>query len=96
MSEFSLPLSIRDRGWLELRERLVRAARNIHFVAVSSNATNGAKLLVVSGNLADLAMSIPMSPEPGMSRTLVGASTLIALQDLQHEADNDDVPTPGR
>jgi hypothetical protein len=62
MAQFTLPLPARDRGWIELREQLARAARNMHFVAMSSDAVNGARLLLVSGNLADLAMSIPMSP----------------------------------
>jgi hypothetical protein len=96
MSEFSLPLSIRDRAWIEFRERLARAARNMHFVAVSNDTASGAKLLVVSGNLADLAMSIPMSPAPGMSGALVDASTLFAVQILQRDADNDDGFTQGR
>jgi hypothetical protein len=88
MSQFRLPLSERDRGWVDLRERLARAAREIHFVAVSSEAMNGAVLLVIAGNLADLAMSIPMSPAP---IGLVDASTLIATQVLHHRGRASDI-----
>jgi len=82
MSEFALPLSVRDQEWIELRERLARAARSMHFVALSSDAVNGPMLLVVAGRLAELAMSIPMCPTQPAG--LVDASTLLATQILQH------------
>ena len=97
MAQFTLPLSARDRGWIELRAHLARAARNMHFVAMSSDAANCAKLLLVSGNLADLAMSIPMSPEPRPVGGLVDGPTLFAAQALRRDADgNDNGEHPGR
>ena len=85
MSEFRLPLTQRDCSWLELRERLARAARELHFSAVSGDAANGPTLLVIAGNLAGLALSIPMSPTPnqGTPGGVVDASTLFATQVLQ-------------
>jgi len=83
MSEFTLPLRARDREWVELRERLARAARELHFSAVSNDAVNGAALLVIAGSLAGLAMSIPMCPAQRTSGGLVDASTLLAVQVLQ-------------
>jgi hypothetical protein len=95
MSEFTLPLGPRDREWVELRERLARAARELHFSAVSNDSMNGAALLAIAGSLAGLAMSIPMcpagssshgpihGPTHGMSGGLVDASTLLATQVLQ-------------
>jgi hypothetical protein len=82
VSEFCLPLSDRDLGWVDLRERLARAAREMHFAAVSSEAVNGAVLLALAGNLAELAMSIPLCPTPPAG--LVDVSTLLAVQVLQH------------
>jgi len=95
MSEFTYPLSRRDRGWIELRERLARAAREIHFVAIASDSVNGPALLNVAENLAGLAMSIPMSPIPEMPGGLVDVSTLLAAQALRGDsrADNE---TPDR
>jgi hypothetical protein len=81
MPEFKLPLSERDREWIALRERFARAARDMHFVAVSNDAVNGAMLLAVAGSLAELAMSIPLSPAPVPG--LVDSSTLLATQILQ-------------
>lgn len=62
MSEFALPLVPRDQQWLALRERFARAARELHFNAISNTAGNGAALLEISGRLARLAMSIPLPP----------------------------------
>ncbi len=64
MREFSNVLSPRDQGWLDLRERLARAAREMHFSATSLETGHGAALLMISGNLATLAMSIPMPSYP--------------------------------
>lgn len=83
MPEFALPPTSRDQGWSELRERLSRAAREMHFHAFSIGAANGPALLVISGNLAGLAMSIPLEPSNIGSIRLVDASTLFATQILQ-------------
>jgi hypothetical protein len=85
MSEFKLPLTPRDRSWIDLRERLARAARELHFSAVSGDPTNGQTLLVIAGNLAGLALSIPANPAQRMSGGLVDASTLFATQVLQRD-----------
>ena len=94
MFEFALPLTPRERGWLELRERLARAARELHFSAVSGDAANGPTLLVIAGNLAGLALSIPMQPSPAQATSdgsggLVDASTLFATQILQRAMQKD-------
>jgi hypothetical protein len=85
MSEFALPLTPHDRERLELCERLAHAARELHFSAVSSDAANGPTLLVIAGNLAGLALSIPMPPtvNQGTFGGVVDASTLFATQILQ-------------
>ena len=83
MSKFKLPLAPRDRGLIDLRERLACAARELHFSAVSGDATNGQTLLVIAGNLAGLALSIPARPAQQRSGGLVDASTLFATQILQ-------------
>ncbi|MGA7675194.1 MAG: hypothetical protein WCA78_09135 [Rhizomicrobium sp.] len=98
MSEFALPLSPRDRGWLDLRERLARAARDLHFSAVSHDAVNGPTLLVIAGNLAGLALSIPMRPTPPKTMSdgsgrLVDASTLFNTQILQRDMQTDGTAT---
>jgi hypothetical protein len=80
MPEFTLPLAARDRNWLDLRERLARAARDMHFCAVSSEAANSTALLVIAGNLAQLAMSIPMSPVQAVLGGLVEPATPFAAQ----------------
>lgn len=85
MSEFTLPLSPRDRGWIDLRERLANAAREIHFSAFSSGTPNSAALLAIAGNLAGLAMSIPLEPARASSTCPVDTATLIATQILQLE-----------
>jgi hypothetical protein len=90
MSEFKLPLAPRDQGWIELRERLARAAREMHFFAVSSEAGNGAALLAIAGNLAGLAMSIPLSPTPSSGGGCVKPSTLCATQILQNGREGGD------
>ena len=91
MSEFALPLSPRERGWVELRERLARAARELHFSGFASNAGNGPALLVIAGNLAGLALSIPERPvcAPPTQGGLVDASTLFATQILQRGSQTD-------
>ena len=91
MSEFKLPLTPHDRERLELRERLAHAARDLHFSAVSGEAANGPALLVIAGNLAGLALSIPMPPAPvkDTSGGLVAASTLFATQILQRDRQTD-------
>jgi hypothetical protein len=97
MAQFTLPLSARDRGRIELREHLARAARNMHFVAMSRDAVNGAKLLMVSATLADLAMSIPMGPAPWTTGGLVDGPTLFAAHLLQSDAaDAGNSEHPGR
>jgi hypothetical protein len=83
MPEFALPLTTRDRGWNEMRERLARAAREMHFYAFSGGAANCAALLVISGNFAGLAMSIPLDPSNIGAIGLVDSSTLFATQILQ-------------
>lgn len=80
MSEFRYPLSPRDKGWIELRERLARAAREIHFVAIGSDTVSGPTLLAVAENLAGLAMSIPLSPTQTAPARLVEVSTLLSAQ----------------
>ena len=91
MSEFKLPLTPHDRDRLELRELLARAARDLHFSAVSGEAANGPALLVIAGNLAGLALSIPMPPAPAKDTSggLVAASTLFATQILQRDRQTD-------
>jgi hypothetical protein len=83
MTDFALPLTPRDRGWNEMRECLARAAREMHFYAFSNGAVNGAALLIISGKLAGLAMSIPLEPSNIGSVGLVDSSTLFATQILQ-------------
>ena len=85
MSEFRLPLTQRDCSWLELRERLARAARELHFSAVANDTGNGPTLLMIAGNLAGLALSIPMQPAPTQENSggIVDASTLFTTQILQ-------------
>jgi len=96
MSEFALPLTSRDREWIEYRERLARAARELHFTAITGNTTNGAALLVIAGNLAGLALSIPMPPAPvqNISGSPVSAYTLFATQIL-HRAMQKGGDVPG-
>jgi hypothetical protein len=91
MREFSNVLSPRDQGWLDLRERLARAAREMHFSATSLETGHGAALLMISGNLATLAMSIPMPSCPAAAEraptALVEPYTLLAVQLLQQRPD---------
>lgn len=77
-SEFTLPLSPRDQGWIDLRTRLARAAREIHFSAFSGAELNSGALLVIAGNLAGLAMSIPLEPTQDGSTGFVDKSTPFA------------------
>jgi hypothetical protein len=83
MPEFVLHLTARDRGWNALRERLAHAAREMHFFAFSGGTANSAALLLISGNLAEIAMSIPLEPAKIGSIGLVDSSTLFATQILQ-------------
>jgi len=83
MPEFVLHITPRDRGWNALRERLAYAAREMHFFAFSGGTENSAALLLISGNLADMAMSIPLEPAKIGSIGLVDSSTLFATQILQ-------------
>jgi hypothetical protein len=91
MHELSNVLNPRDQGWLDLRERLARAAREMHFSATSQETSHGAALLMISGNLATLAMSIPMPPRPAAAAcaptALVDPYTLLAVQILQQRTD---------
>jgi hypothetical protein len=100
-SEFTLLAGPRGEGWIDLRNRLARSARELHFVAVASQSANGSSILMLAGRLADLAMSIPMRPEgkpQGGPATgaLVSASTLFAAQVQRHggETDGDGGDTP--
>ena len=101
MSEFSLPLGPRDEGWIDLRDRLARTARELHFVAVASQSENGSSILMIAGSFAEMAMSIPMPPEPKAADRmtmghLVDASTLFAAQAQQYDTttNGDDGATP--
>lgn len=94
MSEFTLPLGRHDEGWIDLRKRLARTARELHFVAVASQSANGSSMLMIAGSFAELAMSIPMPPDdkPVGSLSmgnLVDASTLFAAQSQQHDSATD-------
>jgi hypothetical protein len=86
MSQFALSPSRHDQGWFNLREGLTRAAREVHFSAVSPETNQGSALLTLAGNLAALAMSIPAqsvpNPVPGMPGPLIEASTGVAVQTL--------------
>ncbi len=83
MPEFAPTLAARDQAWMDLRERLSAAARDMHFFAFSSDAVNGAAILMISANLARLAMTIPLHPAPTPGGGPVDASTLFATQILQ-------------
>jgi len=85
MPEFVLQVTPRDRAWSALRERLSHAAREMHFFAFSGGTANSAALLVISGNIAELAMSIPLEPAKIGSIGLVDSSTLFATQVLQFD-----------
>jgi hypothetical protein len=86
---------IRGSGWTDLRERLARAARELHFVAFASDTPNSGDLLLVSEMFAGLALSIPMNPEqepadPRLPQGLVSATTLFAAHLLHHGEGADD------
>lgn len=83
MSDFARLAPSRNRERSEFRERLARAAREMHFFAHSSSSENAAALLAISKDLAGLAMSIPLEPAHAASAGLVDASTLFATQILQ-------------
>jgi hypothetical protein len=98
MSEFALPLTSRDREWIDYRERLAQAARELHFTAISGKCTNGQMLLVIAGNLAGLALSIPLPPASvqNISGGPVSAYTLFATQILQRAMQPEgDASAPG-
>jgi hypothetical protein len=82
ISEFELLLAERNHAWSDLRERLARAARELHFAGVASQTQEGAALLAIATSLAGLAMSIPMPVAHGLGGP-VEASTLFATQILQ-------------
>jgi hypothetical protein len=81
MLDITPPSGARDQAWSDLRDRLARAARELHFSATSPGISHGATLLAIAGNLAALAMSIPMAGSTPPQ--LVEASTLLAVQLLQ-------------
>ena len=83
MSEFSLPATPDDLAWLDLRARLARTANALHVSAACDDPADRAALLVMAGNLANLAISIPMSRAAGLPSGPVEASTLLATQVLQ-------------
>jgi hypothetical protein len=97
-----LLLTWQGPGWNELRQRLVRAARELHFVAYADDSANTTFLLSFSERFAELALSIPAGPErqaqgvrfPG---DLVDAQTLLAAHILKYDEATDsetlDVPT---
>jgi hypothetical protein len=90
-SEFTLPLGPRDEGWIDLRDRLARAARELHFVAVASQSENGSSILMIAGSFAEMALSIPMPPDEKVADRLtmghlVDASTRFAAQSQQYVA----------
>jgi hypothetical protein len=94
MSQFSLPLGPRDEAWIDLRNRLARTARELHFVAVASQSENGTSILTIAGSFAELAMSIPLRPEEKVADSssmghLVDASTRFAAQTQQYGAASD-------
>jgi hypothetical protein len=100
-SEFTMLVGPRGDGWIDLRTRLARSARELHFVAVASQSANGSSILMIAGRLAELAMSIPMRPEAKppdelAAGTLVNASTLFAaqMQRFGGEADREDDAIP--
>ena len=83
MLDITPPSGARDQAWSDLRDRLARAARELHFSATSPGISHGATLLAIAGNLAALAMSIPMAGSTPAPPQLVEASTLLAVQLLQ-------------
>jgi hypothetical protein len=90
-SGFPPPPNPREQGWLDLRERLARAAREIHFSAVSRDASHSATLLMIAGNLATLAMSIQVTRSPAAQHCAptgpVEPYTLLAAQLLRQRPD---------
>lgn len=92
-------------AWTDLRQRLARAARELHFVAYAGDSANVAFLLSSSEKFAELALSIPVGPErqalgvrfPG---NLVDAQTLLAAHILKYDEatsrDTPDAPTSVR
>jgi hypothetical protein len=92
-------------AWTELRQRLARAARELHFVAYAGDSANATFLLSFSERFAELALSIPVSPErqaPGVRfpGNLVDAQTLLAAHILKYDEATDsetlDAPTSVR
>jgi hypothetical protein len=92
---------MRGSGWTDLRGRLGRAARELHFVAFASDTPNSGDLLLVSERFADLALSIPMNSEqeaadPRFPQGLVSATTLFTAHLLHYDegADNEALDIP--
>jgi hypothetical protein len=92
-------------AWTDLRQRLARAARELHFVAYAGDSANVAFLLSSSEKFAELALSIPVGPErqaPGVRfpGNLVDAQTLLAAHILKYDEatsrDTPDAPTSVR
>ena len=88
MPEFTPPLPPRRREWSEHREWLASVVREMHFAAGSRDGVNDATVFVISGNLADLALNLPIRPTHGTPGRLVQASTLVAAQG-QRELETD-------
>jgi hypothetical protein len=92
--EFVAVLSERELAWIDLRERLARAARELHFDGFARQKQESAALLAIATSLAGLALSIPIPPARGLDGP-VEASTLFAAQILQRQhAGTDEVITP--
>jgi hypothetical protein len=88
-------------GWSDLRQRLGRAARELHFVAYAGDSADAAHILSFSERFAELALSIPAYPEIRATAVpfpagLVDAKMLLAAHILQYDEATDsetfDVP----
>jgi hypothetical protein len=55
-----------NSDWVLLRERLAKAAREIHLVAIAGDAANAPALLAVAENLAGLASAMPAGAPDGV------------------------------
>lgn len=84
-SEFERLLAPRQQAWVDLRARLTRVAREVHFFAFSSETVNSSMFLAISEQFAEIALSIPMEPVAAEERAPVHASTLFAAQVLQFD-----------
>jgi hypothetical protein len=86
----ALSLASQDPGWIDLRQRLARAARELHFVAFTDELANATYLLSISERFAELALSIPARPEEEAPAIrfqdgLVNATTLFAAHLLHYD-----------